>query len=78
MMHRKAVPLAAAGLLAVALPAWGQVERTDDYTYQVVTVADGLQNPWGMVSLPDGDLLVIYYAGPKPDHTGLYWVRLRP
>ena len=28
--------------------------------------------------LPDGDVLVVYYAGPKPDHTGLYWVRLRP
>jgi len=28
--------------------------------------------------LPDGDVLVVYYAGPKPDHTGIYWVRLRP
>ena len=28
--------------------------------------------------LPDGDVLVVYYAGPKTDHTGLYWVRLRP
>jgi len=28
-------------------------------------------------ALPDGDVLVVYYAGPKPDHTGLYWVRLR-
>lgn len=28
--------------------------------------------------LPDGDVLVVYYAGLKPDHTGLYWVRLRP
>lgn len=27
--------------------------------------------------LPNGDVLVVYYAGPKPDHTGLYWVRLR-
>ncbi len=27
--------------------------------------------------LPDGDVLVVYYAGPKPDHTGIYWVRLR-
>jgi BNR repeat-like domain len=28
--------------------------------------------------LPDGDVLVVYYAGPKPDHTGIYWVRLEP
>lgn len=30
------------------------------------------------VALPDGDVLVVYYTGPKPDHTGLYWVRVRP
>ena len=29
------------------------------------------------VGLPEGDVLVVYYAGPRPDHTGLYWVRLR-
>ena len=63
MMHRNAVSLAAAGLLAVALPACSQVERTDEYDYQVVTVADGLQNPWGMVFLPDGDLLVTERPG---------------
>ena len=28
--------------------------------------------------LPDGDVLVVYYAGPETDHTGLYWVRLQP
>ena len=28
--------------------------------------------------LTDGGVLVVYYAGPKPDHTGLYWVRLEP
>ncbi len=30
------------------------------------------------VALPDGDVLVVYYAGPNPDQTGLYWVRIRP
>ena len=28
--------------------------------------------------LAHGDVLVVYYAGLKTDHTGLYWVRLRP
>ena len=28
--------------------------------------------------LPDGDVLIVYYAGPKTDHTGIDWVRLRP
>lgn len=27
--------------------------------------------------LPNKDLLVVYYAGPKTDHTGIHWVRLR-
>jgi hypothetical protein len=27
--------------------------------------------------LPDSEILVVYYAGPKADHTGLYWVRIR-
>ena len=28
--------------------------------------------------LPAGDVLVVYYAGPAPDHTGIYWVRIEP
>ncbi len=27
-------------------------------------------------SLPGGQVLVVYYAGPTADHTGLYWVRV--
>ena len=26
----------------------------------------------------DNDALVVYYAGPETDHTGIYWVRVRP
>jgi hypothetical protein len=28
--------------------------------------------------LPDGDILVVYYAGPHTDHTDIEWVRIRP
>jgi len=28
--------------------------------------------------LPGGDVLVVYYAGPQTNHTGVHWVRLRP
>jgi len=28
--------------------------------------------------LPDGDVLVVYYAGPHADHTDICWCRIRP
>jgi hypothetical protein len=28
--------------------------------------------------LPDGDILVVFYAGPEPDLTDIRWVRVRP
>jgi hypothetical protein len=28
--------------------------------------------------LPDGDLLVVFYAGPEPDLTDICWLRVRP
>jgi glucose/arabinose dehydrogenase len=33
------------------------------YSYKVVTVAEGLQNPWSTVFLPDGDLLITERPG---------------
>lgn len=30
------------------------------------------------VRLPDGHMLVVYYAGPEQNHTGIYWVRIMP
>ncbi len=29
-------------------------------------------------ALADGDVLIVYYAGPATDHTGVEWVRVRP
>ena len=28
-------------------------------------------------SLQNGDILVVYYAGPETDHTDIHWVRIR-
>ena len=34
-----------------------QIYEADDYTYRVVTVADGLKDPWSITFLPNGDML---------------------
>src|SRR5688572_16483959 len=38
-------------------------ERKSNVAFDVVTVGDGLQNPWGMALLPDGKMLVTEKAG---------------
>jgi glucose/arabinose dehydrogenase len=50
-----------AGSVAVAQPA--PVIRTEAASLLVVTVASGLENPWGMAFLPDGRILVTERPG---------------
>jgi glucose/arabinose dehydrogenase len=65
-MLRTPVALLAAGLLlTVVAPACAQdpVLRSALHDYRVVTVADGLVNPWSMAFLPGGDMLVTERPG---------------
>lgn len=41
----------------------GQVFKTSLHDYRIVTVADGLVNPWSMAWLPNGDMLVTERPG---------------
>ena len=53
----------------------GSKASMQDAWSEMAAFSVGLPNTAG---LADGGALVVYYAGLKQDHTGLYWVRLEP
>jgi aldose sugar dehydrogenase len=44
-------------------PAQDEVHTSEEHDFRVVTVASGLQNPWGLAFLPGGDILVTERPG---------------
>jgi glucose/arabinose dehydrogenase len=62
-------PLLAATALWVGISAAGAVQAQSDVTtsvlhdFKIVTVADGLQIPWSMAWLPNGDMLITERVG---------------
>ena len=65
MSRNASVHLIVGFMLLSALPAFGQapVLRSAYHDYRVVSVADGLQNPWAIAFLTDGDMLVTERPG---------------
>jgi aldose sugar dehydrogenase len=41
----------------------GAVEKSDKHAFRIVTVAKGLNHPWGLAFLPNGDMLVTERSG---------------
>jgi glucose/arabinose dehydrogenase len=63
-MTRARQIFAAAMMVAPSLAAGqGQVHRTALQDYRLVTVVEGLVNPWSMAFLPNGDMLVTERPG---------------
>ncbi|MFB3111666.1 MAG: PQQ-dependent sugar dehydrogenase, partial [Gemmatimonadales bacterium] len=65
-MIRTSLALTGAGLLlSVATPVIGQspVMRSAFHDYRVVPVAEGLEHPWSIAFLPNGDMLITERPG---------------
>lgn len=60
---RRTLPAALAALLLAAPAQAQEIHPTTQHDYRVVTVADGLVNPWSLAFLPGGDILITERPG---------------
>ena len=50
-------------VIPACTPAEAQVVESEEHSFHVTTVADGLSHPWGLAFLPNGDMLVTERPG---------------
>jgi aldose sugar dehydrogenase len=62
-MRRKISCLFVALLATLPSATGAQVLRSDEHSFQIVQVVEGLQQPWSLAFLPDGRMLVTEKAG---------------
>ena len=60
---RAAAGLVAAATLTISTTTFAQPPGPAGETFKVVTVVEGLRNPWSMAWLPNGDMLVTERGG---------------
>src|SRR3970040_1480415 len=61
--YQSAAGLVAAAFLTLSTSTFAQPPGPAGETFKVVTVAEGLRNPWSMAWLPNGDMLVTERVG---------------
>src|SRR5258707_850881 len=63
-MNRRQFSLAAVGVVAAPAIARAQdIVKSSKYTLRLVTLSQGLEQPWGMAFLPDGRMLITERPG---------------
>ncbi|HEV7391474.1 MAG TPA: PQQ-dependent sugar dehydrogenase, partial [Burkholderiales bacterium] len=62
-LNRATVALALIALISISCAGEKTPVQSEKHSFNVVTLVEGLQNPWSIAWLPDGRMLVTERAG---------------